>query len=301
MNKVLITGTLGFIFSNFVRRFAYEFPIIGVDKAVYPYNLDNAFNGLDNFYLADICDEHIIDRIFSIERPSVVIGGAAESFVDNSITDVRPFLHTNIIGTQTIVNACLKYGIRYIHISTDEVFGQQISRDAKPWTENSPIAPRNPYAASKACAEHIVIAAHHTHGLDYTITRSCNVYGPRQKAENLIPHIITSILQDKPVNIHGNGENFRQYIYVNDVCDAIYQVLVNDRERLVNIGGSTVLSNIEMVEAISSLMGDRAPTMKFIPDRKAHDFGYLISSAYEPKVPFLDGMKETIKFYEAKQ
>lgn len=307
--KVLITGTLGFIGSNFIRYACNHtnLSLVGVDNAVYSYNLDNQFAHENyQFYLADISDKHIMNRIFEIEKPELVIGMAAESFVDNSITNIDPFLKTNIIGTQNLIDLCLKYQCRYLHISTDEVYGQQLSMDDAAWSENQPLNPRNPYASSKAAAELIVKTAHETHGLQYQMTRSCNVFGPRQKKENLLPHIIDAIKNDKPVNIHGNGQNFRQYIYVEDKITAILRIIESGKmNEVYNIGAYNYHTNLEMVGEIEELMG-KCATINYIEDRKAHDFGYAVSNAklqhlgWQPKTKFLKGLQKTIEFYKDK-
>ena len=303
--RVLVTGSLGFVFSNFMLRVKArdhdEF--VGVDKAVRKYNLDNGYS-FSECYLADVADAHTLDNIFSLERPDVVIHGAAESFVDDSIQDVKPFLQTNVLGTQNVANCCIKYHSRMLHVSTDEVYGQQLSRDAKPWRETQPLAPRNPYAASKACAEHVVIAAHETHGLSYQITRSCNIYGPRQKKENLIPHVLHGLLEQRPIRIHGNGENFRQYLYVDDAVDGILAVMDHGTPGGVyNLGDHNVLTNNELVADLGKRLG-RAPLVQHVEDRKAHDLGYLVDSSklralgWKPKVPWKEGIRRTVEFYQ---
>ena len=306
MKTVLVTGTLGFIFSNFIRH-AVTLPgywWTGVDKASRPHNLGNWFDHERyRFYLADIADAHAIEVVFARERPDIVIGGAAESFVDDSIRDDDPFWHTNVVGTRRLVASCLKYGARYVHISTDEVYGQQLAKDAIGWVENVPMAPRNPYAASKASAEHVVTAAHETHGLQYQITRSCNVYGPRQKKENLVPRIIYSLLHNEPVPIHGTGINFRQYVHVEDKIRALMAIVERGAiNTTYNIGGDTILTNLQMVDTIAEQMGV-APVVVNIEDRKAHDFGYKVSSnrlrelGWAPKVSFEDGIRDTVDYY----
>jgi dTDP-glucose 4,6-dehydratase len=304
--NVLVTGTLGFIFSNFIReaitRPGYRWT--GVDKAARPHNLANWLDdGNYRFYLADIADAHAIDVIFDREQPDIVIGGAAESFVDDSITDIMPFLRTNIIGTQVLVGACLKYDARYIHISTDEVYGQLSARDDIGWTEKSRIAPRNPYAASKACAEHIVLAAHETHGLQYQITRSCNVYGPAQKKENLVPRVCHALIHNEPVPIHGTGGNFRQYLHVDDAIEALMVVMERGAMNTTyNVGGDTILSNLQVVDRIADVL-DATPEIHFIADRKGHDFGYKVASnrlrelGWSPRVDFSRGIAETVAYY----
>lgn len=306
--KILLTGTLGFIGSNFIRYATkhIDAEFIGIDKAVYPYNLLNSYSAPNyRFYFADIADSHIINAIFEAEKPDMVIGFAAESFVDNSISNITPFLHTNILGTQCLIDACLKHHTdRYIHISTDECYGQQLSRQDRAWTEGTPLAPRNPYAASKAAAELIVRTAHETHGLQYQMTRSCNVFGPRQKKENLIPHIIHSLNNQSPINIHGNGQNFRQYIYVQDKIDAILHIIKYGKmNETYNIGAYNYFSNLEMIEQIEQISGKFSP-INYIENRKAHDFGYSVSNAklqligWKPKHSFKEALTQTIRSYD---
>lgn len=310
MNTVIVTGVCGFIFSNFIRHVTVHFPEyrwIGVDKLVNDHNVHNMFDSPSyKFYLADISDQHSMDRIFEIEKPSIVIGAAAESFVDNSITDIMPFLQSNVIGTQVLINSCLKHNVeKYIHISTDEVYGQQLSRDEKAWTEKAPMNPRNPYAASKAAAELIVKTAHETHGLQYQMTRSCNVFGPRQKLDNLIPMIIQNMLSDRPITIHGNGSNFRQYVFVQDKINAIMRILkIGALNTTYNIGDYNYFTNLDMVDQVAAVLNKKDFKIEFIPDRKAHDFGYAVSNAklqylgWQPQTKFLEGLAETVRFYK---
>lgn len=308
MKTILVTGVLGFIFSNFIRKVVEEYPeyrFVGVDKAVRKYNLSNAFSYPGyNFYLGDIADHHFIDNLFEIEKPDIIIAGAAESFVDDSISDIMPFLHSNIVGTQVLVNAALKHGVeKFIQISTDEVFGQKLSLNEPPWTEEDPMLPRNPYACTKASSELIVKTAHYTHGLQYSITRSANVFGPRQKKENLIPHILHSLIKNEPIKIHGNGLNFRQWGFVENKIEAIMTVLKKGEiNETYNIGSQTFLSNLEMVQYIAKML-NKEPKIEFIKDRKAHDFGYNVSTkklralGWAPQYSFDEGMKLTIEWY----
>jgi dTDP-glucose 4,6-dehydratase len=311
MNKILLTGTLGFIGSNFVRKVVNkysEYSFVGVDKAMFSYNLLNNVPDSINykFYLADIADKHVMNRIFEIERPNTVINFAAESHVDNSITNIDPFLHTNIIGTQSVIDCCLRYDVKkLLHISTDEVYGQTFDMKCEGWKERDNLNARNPYSCSKAAAELIVLAAHHTHGLQYNITRSCNVYGPRQKRENLIPHIIYNLQENRAIRIHGNGLNFRQYIYVEDKINAIMSVLQNGKPNEVyNIGDNNLYRNIEMVHYIAKIMKVKE-NVEYVKDRKAHDYGYrvdtkkLLNIGWIPRVLFEDGIKETVLYYKA--
>src|ERR1700722_6362665 len=182
MKTILITGTLGFIGSNFIRKIIDEYPEyrwIGVDKAQYDLCLKNQFEHPNyKLYLADISNEHIIDRVFGIEKPDIVLNFAAMSFVCSSIENANPFIKSNVMGIQTLINASVKYGIeRFVQISTDEIYGTLLSKKDISWTENSPPKPRNPYSASKFAAENILYAANQTHKLPFNITRCCNVFG----------------------------------------------------------------------------------------------------------------------------
>lgn len=307
MKTILVTGVCGFIFSNFIRQVTKQYPNInwiGVDKLVKDENINHMFSA-DNytFHLADIADKHTMNRIFQLHKPDAVINGAAESFVDSSITDIFPFLQTNIIGTQVIINCCLEYNSTLLHISTDEVYGQKLSQDEPGWIETDPLLARNPYATSKASAELIVRAAHETHGLQFKMTRSCNVYGPRQKAANLIPHIIHSINENNQINIHGNGMNFRQYIHVNDKISAIMTILEHGQmNQVYNIGDNNYFRNIEIVNYIGNMLNIK-PNVKYITDRKAHDFGYSVNCSklrylgWQPKVKINVGLWDTIVSY----
>lgn len=311
MKKILITGTLGFIGSNFVRYMLKHYPeykVIGIDKAMKEYNLENSFKHENyHFYFADIADEHILNNIFLTEKPDIIINFAAQSFVDDSIKNITPFIHSNILGLQVLVDMALKYNIeKFIHISTDEVLGQKLSLNDIPWTENDPMLPRNPYACTKASSELIINSAFHTHGLKYIITRSCNVFGPRQKKENLIPHILHSLINKSPIHLHGTGLNFRQYIYVEDKINAIINILQHGKiYEIYNIGDENYYSNLDLVNVIANKMNIE-PNITFISDRKAHDFGYKVSNeklkklGWSPQFKFDDALENTIQWYKKK-
>jgi dTDP-glucose 4,6-dehydratase len=308
-NKVIaISGVLGFIFSNFIRWAVKEYPdttFIGIDNAIERECLLNAFSHPNyRFYLNDIANEHMIQTIFELEMPDILIHGAAESFVDNSITDISPFLHSNVIGTQSLINVCLKTHTKMLYISTDEVYGQIANlSDTTSWTEEQPLNPRNPYAASKACGEMIVRAAGETHGLQYWITRSANTMGPRQKERNLIPKIISCLLNNKPIPIHGDGKNVREFIYVNDAIRAIMNVVEKGNlGEAYNIGSDHHSSNLETVDYIANYLGMK-PDIQFVADRKGHDKKYSVCSdkiralGWKPNETFASGMKKTIDWY----
>ena len=307
MKKILVTGTCGFIFSNFIRRMTYKYPqynFIGVDKIVEECNSKNIDNKY-KLYIGDIADGHFMDKVFDIEKPDIVVNGAAESFVDNSIRKALPFMHSNILGTQIVIDMCLKYNVeKLIQISTDEILGQLVLPTDLPWTENSTINPRNPYSASKASAELLVKAANQTHGLNYIITRCCNNFGPRQHHRNLIPKIITSIINNEQIPIHGNGIQRREWLYVNDHCDAIMLLLEKGNlNEIYNIGSSFECSNLEMVYTICDMMKKGKELISFVKDRPGHDFRYSLDFykikqlGWEPKVPFMEGLDICINWY----
>lgn len=308
MKTILCTGTLGFIFNNFIRQTVDVYPeyrFVGIDSAMEKYRLKNIFEHKNyKFYLGDIADSHFIDNVFCIEKPDIIINGAASSFVDDSIKDILPFIHSNIYGTQIMINASLKYDVeKFIHISTDEIYGQKKSINDIPWIEEDPILASNPYSCSKGSSELIVRAAHHTHNLQFNMTRSSNVFGPYQKYNNLIPHIINSLINNSPIHIHGNGKNFRQWIYVDDKVNAIMQIIKTGKiNEIYNIGDENYLTNLEMVYYISKIM-NKEPNIQFIEDRKAHDFGYSVSVSklksigWKPTSFFNENIIKTIDWY----
>lgn len=307
MKRVLVTGSCGFIFSNFMRKMMrenVEYTFISVDKVIAPYNQYNVTVNRDHtFYMGDIADEVFINNLFMLEKPDIIIHGAAESFVDDSIKSAGPFIHSNVVGTQMMIDMALKYGVeKFIYISTDEVYGQLRPEDPA-WTEESPIAPRNPYSASKAAGELIVRAAGETHGLPYIVTRCCNNYGPSQPPRNLVPMIISRILRGNEVTIHGNGTQIREWIYVDDHCSAIYDILQkSDLKETYNIGSGFGLSNVSMVEKIEEILGKKAH-ISFIKDRPGHDFRYAVSNSkltklgWKPQFSFEEGLKKSVQWY----
>ena len=277
--KILLTGSCGFIFSNFLIKYCdsdYEF--VSVDKIISTYNLNNIYQHKNHkFYLGDIADEHFMNNVFSLEKPDFVIHGAAESFVDDSIASAKPFIHSNVVGTQVMVDLSVKHKVKkFIYVSTDEVYGQLFPGDTA-WTEDSIVAPRNPYSASKAAGELIVRAAAETHKLLFNITRCSNNFGPRQPPRNLIPKIITCLIHDKEIPIHGSGNNYREWLYVLDHCSAIMTVLENGKlNETYNVGSGFELSNLETVYAISKVM-NKVPKITFVKDRASHDKRYSVN------------------------
>lgn len=308
MKTVLVTGTAGFIFSNFIRKVFDErlnYRFVSVDKAITSYNLKNIYKHINhNFYMGDIADEKFMNNVFELEKPDIIIHGAAESFVDDSIKSAQPFIHSNIVGTQVMIDLSLKYNVeRFIYISTDEIYGQLQINEAS-WSEVSPIKPRNPYSASKACGEMLVCAANQTHGLKYNITRCCNNYGPFQPPRNLVPKIITSILNNVPIHIHGQGKQIREWIYVEDHCSAIIQIMEHaPLNQTYNIGSGIEYTNLEIVKKIGHILEVEAPQILFIKDRAGHDFRYSVNTTkikelgWKPSFDFDRGMLKCVNWY----
>lgn len=310
MKKILVSGSCGFIFSNFIRKILYErndIKLISVDKIVDQNTLYNIYvNNKHNFNIGDVADAHFIDTVFLKEKPDIVIHGAAESFVDAAIGNATPFIHSNALGTQVIADACVKHKVgRLIYISTDEVYGQLTSEDQSSWTEDSPLNPRNPYSASKAAGEMIVKAAHYTHGLNYNITRSCNNMGPRQAARNFIPKVINNILNNQEVPIYGEGKQLREWIHVEDNCSAIMKIIDSALpNETYNISTGYEISNIELFQEICNVIGRGYDLVKFVKDRPGHDFRYrseankLKELGWTPNFKFKQALASTCNWYQ---
>ena len=314
--RILITGSAGFIGTNFTKYWLDNYTedtVIGVDCLTYAANL-HALAELKlydkfNFYKTNICDRQAVEKIFQSEAPDVVINFAAESHVDRSIADSRIFVETNVLGTQTLLDLCLQYGVKRVHqISTDEVYGDLPLDTDEVFTEDSPLKPSSPYSASKAAADMLVLSYFRTHGLSVSISRSANNYGKYQHTEKLIPKVIEYALRDKPFPIYGDGLNVRDWIYVDDHCRAIDMIVRNAPSgKIYNVGGGTLLSNITLVREILRRLGKTEDLITFVADRKGHDRKYalncdkLISElGWKTQVDFSDGLKETILWYKDK-
>ncbi len=316
MKKVLVTGSCGFIFSNFIRKAIYDqnqkkiqdrqYTFVSVDRVTANTLNSMYWNKNHDFYPADIRDQHIIDIIFQREQPDIVIHGAAETFVDTSLKDPNSFVTSNVLGTQVIINACLKSKVeRLIYISTDEVYGQLTSEADTAWAEDAPLNPRNPYSASKAAGELMVQAANKTHGLIYNITRSSNCYGPRQLPEKLIPKAIKCIINGEKIPLYGQGQQIRDWTYVPDNCTGIMTVLdKGSPNEVYNISANQEFTNIETINLVCNAMGKGHELISFIPDpRGGHDFRYAIDTTkirelgWKPSYKFKDGIKDTVQWY----
>ena len=312
MPKFFITGGAGFIGSAFVRLLLDDLPgslIVNFDALTYAGNLDN-LKGVDKgrhqFVRGDITDPAAVREALT-EDCEAVINFAAESHVDRSIANAAEFLRTNIIGTQVLLDAARAHGVkRFIQVSTDEVMGSLPETEDSFFTEASPFAPNSPYAASKAAAEHLVRAAHHTFGLDTVITRCGNNYGPRQFPEKLLPLAISNALNDEPIPVYGDGRNVRDWIYVEDHCRAILRALEKGRPGAVyNIGARNERHNIEVVESLLDTVGKPRSLIRFVKDRPGHDRRYAIDPTlveselnWRPRETWESGLQKTIQWYQ---
>lgn len=311
---IIVTGGAGFIGSNFVFHMLQAHPdyrIVCLDKLTYAGNLSTLEPVLqqDNFRFvkADICDRQAVDKLFQEEKPDIVVNFAAESHVDRSIENPGIFLETNIMGTAVLMDACRKYGIqRYHQVSTDEVYGDlPLDRPDLFFTEETPLHTSSPYSSSKASADLLVMAYYRTYGLPVTISRCSNNYGPYHFPEKLIPLMIANALADKPLPVYGNGENVRDWLYVEDHCRAIDLIIHNGKVgEVYNVGGHNEKRNIDIVRIICQELGKPESLIVHVEDRKGHDRRYAIDPAkihrelgWLPEIKFEDGIKKTIKWY----
>lgn len=305
---ILVTGGCGFIGSNFISYFNKANPsekVITVDALTYAGNIKNLDNLQTKFYCCNIVDENI-HRILEKEKPDTIYHFAAESHVDNSIKDSSPFIQTNVFGTVNLLEAVRKVNskIRFVHISTDEVYGS-LDIDDDAFNLSTPYNPRSPYSASKAASDHFVMAYHHTYGLDTVITNCSNNYGPLQHPEKLIPTIISRVQAGKRVPIYGSGMNIRDWLYVDDHCRGIH--LAGERGisgKKYLFGGENQMCNLELAKWIIELMGQSIDLIEFVEDRKGHDFRYDIDTSesrkvlgWKPEVDLENGLKATIEWY----
>lgn len=312
--KIIVTGGAGFIGGNFVHYMINkysDYQIICLDKLTYAGNLETLEPVMNNknfkFIKGDIADRPFIYNLFENERPDVVVNFAAESHVDRSIEDPEIFLKTNILGTNVLLDACKKYGIkRYHQVSTDEVYGDlPLDRPDLFFTEETPIHTSSPYSASKASADLLVQAYYRTFKIPVTISRCSNNYGPYHFPEKLIPLMIANALNDKPLPVYGKGENVRDWLYVEDHCRAIDMIIHNGRVgEVYNIGGHNERTNLEVVKTIIRELGKSEDLIKYVTDRPGHDMRYAIDPTkiknelgWEPLTLFDKGIKKTIKWY----
>jgi len=311
---VIVTGGAGFIGSNFIfymlNKYA-DYQIICIDSLTYAGNLSTLYSVMSNpnfnFVKSSITDRDAVYNIFEKEHPDIVVNFAAESHVDRSIDNPAIFLETNVLGTQILLDACCKYGIkRYHQVSTDEVYGDlPLNSPNLFFTEETPIHASSPYSASKASADLLVQAYYRTYQLPVTISRCSNNYGPYHFPEKLIPLMIVNALKDKKLPVYGTGANIRDWLYVEDHCNAIDLIIHNGTVgEIYNIGGHNEKANIEVVKIICKKLGKPESLITYVADRKGHDMRYAIDPSkihnelgWLPKTKFEDGIEKTINWY----
>jgi dTDP-glucose 4,6-dehydratase len=325
--KILVTGGAGFIGSNLVRHLIRRTPheVVNIDKLTYAGNLGSLgdVEGDSRYFFeqTDLADASELRRAFRKHRPDAVMHLAAESHVDRSIDGPGQFVQTNVVGTFNLLQASLGWwreagmpgDFRYLQVSTDEVYGALGLSDA-PFTETTAYDPRSPYSASKAAADHLARAWHATYGLPVLVTNSSNNFGPRQFPEKLVPLVILKGLREEAIPIFGTGENVRDWLFVEDHCEALVAVMKRGRVgRTYNLGGGRELSNLEMVRAICGILDEANPRpggephselIDFVEDRPGHDLRYAIDSrrvleevGWSPRSEFVESLRRTIRWY----
>lgn len=311
MNRLLVTGGMGFIGSNFILYMLARRPeihITNLDALTYAGNPDNlqyiADSGAYRFVRADITDAGAVEQIMEEGAFDAIVHFAAESHVDRSIADPESFVRTNVLGTFRLLESARRHSIsRFIHVSTDEVYGTLGSTGF--FTEDSPLMPNSPYSASKAGSDMLARSYARTYGLPVIITRCSNNYGPRQFPEKLIPTIITQAIQDRPIPVYGDGSHVRDWLYVDDHCAAIDAALRHGQPgEVYNIGGHQERTNLEVVRMVLNQLGKPESLIAFVADRPGHDLRYAIDPGkterelgWTPSVSLSEGMKQTISWY----
>lgn len=318
--KVVITGCAGFIGVNLTNYWLKKFTldtVIGVDCLTYAANLFELENLKKqrnfNFYKINICDKAAIDALFDKERPDAVINLAAESHVDRSIDSSEIFIKSNVLGVQTLLDACLKYKVKRFHqVSTDEVYGDLPLDSDDSFCETDVLNPSSPYSASKAAADLLVTSYFKTHKLSVTISRASNNYGKFQHPEKLIPKTILNVLNGKPVPVYGNGLNVREWLNVEDHCEAISLIVKRDTidgkaidGEIFNVGGNELCGNVSLIKKIIATLNASESLITFIDDRKGHDRKYALNCDkiskllnWRPVTNFNAGLQETISWYK---
>jgi dTDP-glucose 4,6-dehydratase len=307
--RILVTGGCGFIGSNFIRYFFKNYPdveLINLDALTYAGNRDNLLDLEQNpryhFLEGKIQNLEIVEQ--AIEGAEAIVHFAAESHVDRSIKDAAPFIQTNVVGTQVLLQKAKEHHIqRFLHVSTDEVYGALGEEGL--FTEETAFRPRSPYAASKAAADLLAYAYFETYGLPICIVRPSNNYGPFQFPEKLIPLMVTNLLEGKKVPVYGQGLNVRDWLFVEDNCRAIDLVLQKGRPgEAYNTGGACEKRNIEVIRTVLEILGKTEDAIEFVPDRPGHDFRYALSNnkieqelGWSPQTTFAEGIRYTVEWY----
>ncbi len=314
IKRVLVTGGCGFIGSNYIRlelQTDPEISITNLDALTYAGNPENLLDLVSNpryqLIQGDIADRSLVSKLVSSGNFDAIINLAAESHVDRSIDDATPFLRTNVLGTQSLLDAARQNSVpRYLQVSTDEVYGT-LAPDDPAFSETTPLAPNSPYAASKASADFLVRAAHHTHGLNTVITRCSNNYGPYQFPEKLIPLFITNAMANVPVPVYGDGMQIRDWIHVHDHCHGITTALRHARAgEVYNFGGRSERFNIDVTHTVLKLTGRPETLIQHVTDRPGHDRRYAVNCTkaerelgWKQKVTFEQGLAATVQWYQS--
>lgn len=310
--NLLITGGCGFIGSHLVRYWRRRHPgdrVVVLDALTYAGNLRNlaplARDPGVRLVVADLCDAGACDRVFAEESIDAVMHLAAESHVDRSIADPLAFARTNVLGTATLLEAARRARVgRFLHVSTDEVYGSLEPEDP-PFTEDTPVRPRSPYAASKAASDLLVLASAHTYGFPATVTRCSNNYGPMQFPEKLVPRMVLCALADQELPVYGDGMNVRDWIHVEDHCAGLDAALRRGVPgRTYNFGGSCELRNLQLVLRVLGELGKPESLIRFVADRPGHDVRYAVCAerslrelGWQPRIPLDRGLAETVAWY----
>jgi dTDP-glucose 4,6-dehydratase len=311
MRRILVTGGCGFIGSEFVRRQLATYPdqaVVNLDRLTYAGNLENLAAVEKNpryaFERGDVADRACVEALLAKWPCDAVVNFAAESHVDRSLLDSGPFVRTNVVGTQVLLDACREAKIpRFVQVSTDEVYGSLGTTGA--FTEETALAPNSPYSASKAAADMLVRSYCHSFEFPALITRCSNNYGPYQFPEKLLPLFITNLLADQPVPVYGTGRNVRDWIHVSDHCRGIDAALRRGRcGEVYNFGGRTERTNLEITHLLLELLEKPPSLIRYVADRPGHDLRYAIDCGkaeseldWKPEVAFSDGLRETIDWY----
>ena len=305
--RLLVTGGAGFIGSHFIRAWRQRHPgdtLVNLDRLTYAgvlsrlADLDGAANY--RFVQGDVCDREVVDQ--AMHGCELVVHFAAETHVDRSITDAAPFLRTNVEGTHVLLQAAQACGVtRFLHVSTDEVYGPILQGAVD---ERAPLAPHSPYAASKAAGDLLVQACHKTYGVPTLIVRPTNIFGPGQLPEKLIPLCLARSWDEQPIPVYGDGKQSRNWLFVRDACDAIGQVITHGAiGEIYNIGSGHEQTNLETVRQILSLTGRSSDLIEFVADRPGHDRRYAMDDTklralgWQPRMSFTEGLRETIAWY----